>query len=200
MTRGQMAMFLWNVSGQPAATYSHGPAESPDSYYNDAVSWLSRNDITSGTSWDTFSPTNKVSRAQMATFLWKLVGVVYPGFIHDFYDVYEGAYYDQAVAWLVRAGITAGTGPGQVLSQPERHAGSNGSVPQDSDLWVDPDGVRAAWQSWLHRPRGRSSSLQLCTCCANSAVRTRWCSPPGSTLRWRRRRCPCLAWFPSTGN
>ncbi|MFZ1310803.1 MAG: S-layer homology domain-containing protein, partial [Candidatus Microthrix parvicella] len=114
VTRGQMAMFLWNVSGQPAATYSHGFSDvSPDSYYNDAVSWLVENDITSGTSWDTFSPNNKVSRAQMATFLWKLVGGVYPGFIHDFYDVYEGAYYDQAVAWLVRDGITAGTGPGQ---------------------------------------------------------------------------------------
>ena len=49
----------------------------------------------------------------MATFLWRLVGAVYPGFIHDFYDVSEGAYYDQAVAWLVRDGITAGTGPGQ---------------------------------------------------------------------------------------
>ena len=114
VTRGQMAMFLWKVSGQPAANYSHGFNDvSPESYYNDAVSWLVENDVTSGTTSDIFSPNNKVSRAQMATFLWRLVGAVYPGFIHDFYDVSEGAYYDQAVAWLVRDGITAGTGPGQ---------------------------------------------------------------------------------------
>ena len=53
VTRGQMAMFLWKVSGQPAPTYPNGFSDvSPDSYYNDAVSWLVENDITSGTGCD----------------------------------------------------------------------------------------------------------------------------------------------------
>lgn len=114
VTRGQMAMFLWKVAGQPPATDAHDFDDvSSSSYYNDAVSWLVESDITSGTSRWSFSPNAKVTRGQMATFLWRMVGAVYPGFDHDFYDVDPDSYYDRPVAWLVREGITSGTAPGR---------------------------------------------------------------------------------------
>ena len=49
----------------------------------------------------------------MATFMWRMIGAVDPRVDHDFFDVYSGTYYDRAVAWLVREGITSGTAPGQ---------------------------------------------------------------------------------------
>lgn len=114
VTRGQMAAFLWRASGEPAATFSHGFDDiPPGSYYSEAVSWLAERGVTEGTAPGIFSPDAKVTRAQMATFLWRLIGAVYPGVDHDFYDVYSGTYYDRAVAWLVREGITTGTAPGQ---------------------------------------------------------------------------------------
>ena len=51
------------------------------------------------------------------------------------------------------------------------------------------------WQLWWVPVQRRSSSPPSCMRCAKRAVRTRWCSPPGSTSRWRTRRCRCLAWF-----
>jgi hypothetical protein len=43
-------------------------------FYTDAVTWLASEGITAGTSPTTFSPDDPVTRAQMATFLWRLAG------------------------------------------------------------------------------------------------------------------------------
>lgn len=74
VTRAQMATFLWRFRGSPAA----GPSPFSDvpagQYYTEAVGWLASSGITTGTSATTFSPDDVVSRAQMATFLWRLAG------------------------------------------------------------------------------------------------------------------------------
>ncbi|MEZ5381606.1 MAG: S-layer homology domain-containing protein [Microthrixaceae bacterium] len=112
VTRAQMAAFLWRAAGEPTPVFGHAFGDVPPGvYYEDAVSWLAQQGITSGTSPGVYSPNSKVSRAQMATFLWRMVGGPYPGVDHDFYDVYSSDYYHQPVAWLVREGITTGTAP-----------------------------------------------------------------------------------------
>ncbi|MCB1029445.1 MAG: S-layer homology domain-containing protein [Microthrixaceae bacterium] len=113
VTRAQMAAFLWRTAGEPAPVFDHGFGDVPaDAYYTDAVSWLAERNITSGTSEGVYSPNAAVNRAQMATFLWRMVGAPRPGVDHGFDDVVAGGYYERAVAWLLRQGITTGTGPG----------------------------------------------------------------------------------------
>lgn len=69
VARGQMAMFLWNMEDSPVPVGSHGFSDVPaGSYYEDAVTWLVAEGITSGTAPGKFSPSNVVARGQMATF------------------------------------------------------------------------------------------------------------------------------------
>ena len=71
VTRAQMAVFLWSAAGSPAPIGTHGFSDVvASSYYETAVTWLVEQQITSGTSPGKFSPSNPVTRAQMAVFLW----------------------------------------------------------------------------------------------------------------------------------
>ncbi|MBK6439417.1 MAG: S-layer homology domain-containing protein [Candidatus Microthrix sp.] len=112
VTRGQMAVFLWRTAGQPTAFTPQSFNDVPrGSYADKAVAWLAEQEITTGTRPGYFSPNDQVTRAQMATFLWRMIGSVYPGFDHGFWDVYTDSFANKSVAWLVREGITAGTTP-----------------------------------------------------------------------------------------
>ena len=114
VTRAQMAVFLWTNAGQPTPTPPHSFSDVPtDSYYNDAVSWLVRTGVTSGTAPGKYSPNAKVTRAQMAVFLWQYNGRLGAVGYHGFSDVPPFSYYSAAVSWLVETGITGGTAPGK---------------------------------------------------------------------------------------
>ena len=83
---------------------------SANAWYADAVEWAVENEITAGTSANTFSPNAACTRAQMVTFLWRASG--YPDPASDtmpFTDVSPDAYYYRAVLWAVGEGITTGT-------------------------------------------------------------------------------------------
>ena len=111
-TRGQMVTFLWRMAGCP--TVSGGASFSDvttDSYYADAIAWAVSMGITNGTGDGLFSPDAECSRAQMAVFLFRMVGASAAGG-SSFGDVDAGAYYAVAVAWAVANGITNGTGDG----------------------------------------------------------------------------------------
>ncbi len=80
------------------------------SYYEDAVDWAVRNDITTGTDRTHFSPDGICTRAQAVTFLWRAAGSPRPASrIMPFLDVPAGSYYYNAVLWAVENGITKGT-------------------------------------------------------------------------------------------
>ena len=81
-------------------------------YYN-AVAWLVRAGITGGTAPGKYSPNAKVTRAQMAVFLWTNAAKPTPTAPHTFTDVPTNSYYSTAVSWLIEAGITGGTAPGK---------------------------------------------------------------------------------------
>ena len=110
-TRGQMVTFLWRAMGSPEPDSARNPFRDvkTDDYFCKAVLWAVENGITDGTGADTFSPNDKVTRAQTVTFLWRLAD---PGAVsakNPFRDVPSGAYYTDAVLWAVKEGITDGT-------------------------------------------------------------------------------------------
>ena len=113
VTRGQMAAFLWRSAGSPAFSGGHGFGDVPSgSYFEVAVGWLADQGITSGTSAGVYSPLAKVTRGQMAAFLWRSAGS--PACVggHGFGDVPSGSYFEVAVGWLADQGITSGTSAG----------------------------------------------------------------------------------------
>lgn len=75
-TRGQMVTFLWRAAGCPEPT---GAGQlftdvNPDAYYYKAVLWAAEQGIAKGTGENTFSPDQKVNRAEAITFIWRALG------------------------------------------------------------------------------------------------------------------------------
>lgn len=112
-TRAQTVTFLWRAAGCPKATAKTNPFTdvSTSDYFYEAVIWAVENGITNGTSSTTFSPNASVTRAQVATFLWRANGEP-AAKDSGFTDVAANAYYARAVAWAYAEGITTGTGFG----------------------------------------------------------------------------------------
>ena len=111
VTRAQMATFLWRYRNTPGGSPSAGFVDVPAGrYYSDAVDWLAHQGITTGTSPGRYSPDDVVTRAQMATFLWRLEGSPGGAPRAGFSDVSPGAWYADAVDWLLEEEITTGVG------------------------------------------------------------------------------------------
>ena len=73
INRAQMVTMLWRAMGQPAAASGASFADVPaDSYYAQAVAWAIENGITAGVGGGRFDPTDTCTRAQIATFLYRL--------------------------------------------------------------------------------------------------------------------------------
>lgn len=107
-SRGETALYMWNMQGQPGAP-AHSFNDVTDSSQYDAISWMSHNGITTGTSTTTFSPDRTLTRAEIAAFLHRLAGSP-DAPTHPFVDVVAG-WQQAAVSWLSRSGITTGTSP-----------------------------------------------------------------------------------------
>ena len=71
-TRGQMVTFLWRANGSPVVDYAMSFTDvDANAYYAGAVRWAVSEDITSGTSGNSFSPNADCTRAQIVTFLYQ---------------------------------------------------------------------------------------------------------------------------------
>ena len=110
-TRAQAVTFLWRSAGSPEPAYSVNKFTDvkADAYYYKAVLWAVEKGITSGTSATTFSPDKTVSRAEMATFLWRYAETPASAGTGSFTDVNANSYYHDAVLWASEKGITSGT-------------------------------------------------------------------------------------------
>ena len=110
-TRAQFVTFLWRAKGSPAPESTKNPFTDvkAGAYYYDAVLWAVEQGVTTGTSAAKFSPNATLTRAQTATFLWRLAGSPKPSKSGGFTDVKSTAYYADAVAWAAEHGITTGT-------------------------------------------------------------------------------------------
>ena len=112
MSRAEFAEILWRFEGSPPPhprTNFEDVAE--EASYRDAVHLLAQYDVITGTSPTTFSPDTTLTRAQASAFLWRFAGRPGPLVDSPFEDVVEGAYYSDAVRWMLEHGITAGTSP-----------------------------------------------------------------------------------------
>ena len=113
-TRAQVVTFLWRAAGSPEPeSFDHPFTDVVEgSYYHKAVLWAVEQGITNGTARDKFSPDMVCSRGQIVTFLWRYEGSpALKNANNPFKDVVSGAYYEKAVLWASKSGVTSGTTP-----------------------------------------------------------------------------------------
>lgn len=80
-------------------------------WYSDAVTFTSSHELFNGTGDTTFSPEDDMSRAMLATVLWRLESEAEAGQgAVDFSDAVSGSWYADGVAWASAEGIVQGTG------------------------------------------------------------------------------------------
>ena len=104
--RGQVVTFLWRMAGQPEPASDYNPFSDVgrSSFCYKAVLWAVQQEITNGTTDDTFSPGNLCTYAHVLTFLWRYVGT--PEAAGS--GAYAGAWYADALAWANENGILKG--------------------------------------------------------------------------------------------
>lgn len=83
-----------------------------DAWYAEAVAWCRENGIMSGTSESEFSPDEPMSRAMLATVLWRRENSVRVGHTMDFSDVQTDTWYTEAVCWAASEKLMEGYGDG----------------------------------------------------------------------------------------
>jgi len=109
LTRAEMAAFFFRLDGEPAgappAPFVDVPA---GSFFDLAVDYLADQGITQGTSATEFSPSQTLSRKQIATFLWRYAGSPPVTGTDPFTDVTPGQYYSDPITWLYQSGYTTG--------------------------------------------------------------------------------------------
>lgn len=109
-TRAQMVTFLWRAAGQPKAenvTNAFTDIKADD-YFYDAVQWAVEQGITKGITETLFGPEESCTRGQMAAFLYRNAQSPAVEGTHPFTDVKETDYYQDAVLWAAKEGITQG--------------------------------------------------------------------------------------------
>ena len=117
INRGMMVTVLYRMAGSPEVTAENPFTDVPaDTWYTDAVIWASENDITAGTSETTFSPTNSLTREQLATFFYRFADFENPdpieitGDLTGFTDADQVASYaTDAMKWAIGEGLITGT-------------------------------------------------------------------------------------------
>ena len=117
INRGMMVTVLYRMAGSPEVTAENPFTDVPaDTWYTDAVIWASENGITAGTSETTFSPTNSLTREQLATFFYRFADFENPdpieitGDLSGFSDADQVASYaTDAMKWAIGEGLISGT-------------------------------------------------------------------------------------------
>ena len=96
-----------------SATFSRGTLPFTDvkrtDWFYDAVSFTYHMGIMDGVETNKFSPSTTITRAMVATMLWRMAGEPYASGTY-FDDVSYGRYYTTAVAWSARNNIIEGSG------------------------------------------------------------------------------------------
>lgn len=78
-------------------------------WYSQAVNYVTRSGLMSGTSTGVFSPDGAMTRAMLVTVLWRAEGQPEAASSTSFTDVTDGSWYSSAVSWAVENGIVNGT-------------------------------------------------------------------------------------------
>ncbi len=109
LDRATAVTFLHRLMGSPVTTQPNPFTDVPDhAWYIDAVLWADDVGVTNGKTLTTFEPHSPVTRAQLSTFLWRMVGMPTVPTSSNFSDVPSGAFYELAVDWMAYHGVTTG--------------------------------------------------------------------------------------------
>lgn len=165
-TRAEAAAFLHRSVGAPSAQPAALADVAPSDFFAEAVGWMVVEGITTGTDGGMFEPYRPLTRGEIATFLHRVDGApaTNPA---DFVDVPAGAFYAEAVAWMVAEGISTGVTastfePNRAVTRAEiatflyRAAGSPTVAIDTSgfcDAWPDLSAAEAASLELLNRLR-----------------------------------------------
>lgn len=84
----------------------------PSLWYHEAVDFVIERGLFEGTGDSTFEPDTAMSRAMLATVMWRLEGKTTSFYSNVFKDVKDGSWYTDAVAWATDNGIFSGYGNG----------------------------------------------------------------------------------------
>ena len=79
-----------------------------DMWYYDSVSYVYSQGIMLGTTDTTFKPNDKITRAMLATIIWRMEGSPQATGGKEFSDVKKGQYYYTAIKWAASKGIVNG--------------------------------------------------------------------------------------------
>lgn len=116
MTRAMLVTVLYRLEGEPAVTGRSGFSDvTIGSYYEAAVTWAADNGIVNGTSATTFSPSENVTREQMAAILcryaqYKQYGTSASASLSAFSDDAAVSTYAKApLSWAVAEKLVNGT-------------------------------------------------------------------------------------------
>ena len=121
MTRAMLVTVLYRLEGEPAVNGRSGFVDvTRNSYYEDAVTWATDNDIVNGTGNSTFSPNANVTREQMSAILYryaqyKRYNTSASASLTGFSDAASVSTYAKTpLSWAVAEGLVKGTA-GQLL-------------------------------------------------------------------------------------
>ena len=103
-----MAAFLTRALGLPEAKEDSFDDDN-GSAHEDSINRLANTGITSGCGPRTFCPHAQVTRAQMAAFLTRALGLPETG--EDSFDDDNGSAHEDSINRLANTGITSGCGP-----------------------------------------------------------------------------------------
>ena len=116
-TRAMIVTMLYRLEGEPAVSAASAFTDvAGTAYYADAVAWANANGIVTGTSDTAFSPSDPITRQQMATILYRYAQ--YKSYdttaggmaIREYADYEEiSAYAQTAMDWAVASGLITGT-------------------------------------------------------------------------------------------
>lgn len=116
VTRAQLVLILYRLSGSPAVSSYSGFKDVPaNAWYSQAVAWASNNNIVNGRSNSIFDPGTAVTRQELAAILYRYNN--YRGLsngnlsnLSQFTDRgYVQSYAKEAMQWAVGNGIISGT-------------------------------------------------------------------------------------------
>lgn len=110
VTQEDVSKWIDNIADfQVPTPFSDVPA---DAWYADAVAYCRQYSIMSGTSDTTFAPEETLTRAMLATVLYRMSGSPSVTTPPAFADEVAGAWYSDAVSWASANGVISGYGNG----------------------------------------------------------------------------------------
>ena len=98
----------WDVFAEGSCGVAHFTDVAMKDWFAYSAGWAAERKIALGTAAGVFTPGGSCTRAQMITFLWRLMGEPEAEAPSAFSDVNANAYYAAAVDWATEAGVTKG--------------------------------------------------------------------------------------------